>query len=60
MSFQRRLRNGLSFGFNDVIGFYDRQNLAPRLQHADDGTFRCAPIRRKRKNCSAATIHART
>ena len=39
ISFQRRLRNGISFGFNDVIGLSDRQNLAPRLQHADDGTF---------------------
>jgi hypothetical protein len=39
VSFNRRLRNGLSFGFNDVIGLYDRQNLAPRLQHAADGTF---------------------
>jgi len=39
VSFNRRLRNGLSFGFNDVIGLYDRSNLAPRLQHADDGTF---------------------
>ena len=39
VSFQRRLRNGISFGFNDVIGLSDRQNLAPRLQHADDGTF---------------------
>ena len=39
ISFQRRLRNGFSFGFNDVIGLYDRQNLAPRLQHAADGTF---------------------
>ncbi len=39
VSFQRRLRNGFSFGFNDVIGLYDRQNLAPRLQHDADGTF---------------------
>jgi hypothetical protein len=39
LSFQRRFRNGLSFGFNDTIGLSDRQNLAPRLQHAADGTF---------------------
>jgi hypothetical protein len=38
-SFQRRLRNGFSFGFNDVMGISDHQNLAPRLQHAADGTF---------------------
>ncbi len=38
-SFTRRLRNGFSFGFNDVIGISDKQTLAPRLQHAADGTF---------------------
>jgi hypothetical protein len=39
LSFQRRFRNGLSFGFNDTMGVSDKQNLAPRLQHAADGTF---------------------
>ena len=39
LSFQRRFRNGLSFGFNDVIGLSDKQNVAPRLQHAADGSF---------------------
>ena len=39
LSLQRRFRNGLSFGFNDTIGLYDRQNTTPRLQHAADGTF---------------------
>ena len=34
LSLQRRFRNGLSFGFNDTIGLYDRQNTTPRLQHA--------------------------
>ena len=38
LSLQRRFRNGLSFGFNDTIGIYDRQNTTPRLQHAPDGT----------------------
>ena len=38
LSLQRRFRNGLSFGFNDTIGLYDRQNTTPRLQHAPDGT----------------------
>ena len=38
LSLQRRFRNGLSFGFNDTIGLYDRQNTTPRLQHAADGT----------------------
>lgn len=39
LSFQRRFRNGLSFGFNDTIGLYDRQQSAARLQHNPDGTF---------------------
>ncbi|MEP6917334.1 MAG: hypothetical protein ABJC89_16910, partial [Acidobacteriota bacterium] len=39
LSLQRRFRNGVSFGFNDVIGLYDRQNITPRLQHAADGSF---------------------
>jgi hypothetical protein len=39
LSVQRRFRNGLSFGFNDTMGLSDTQNLAPRLQHAEDGTF---------------------
>jgi hypothetical protein len=39
LSFQRRFRDGLSFGFNDTMGLYDHQNVAPRLQHAADGSF---------------------
>jgi hypothetical protein len=38
LSVQRRFTNGLSFGFNDTIGLYDRQTTTPRLQHAPDGT----------------------
>ena len=38
-SVQRRFRNGLSFGFNDTIGLYDRQTTTPRLQHTPDGSF---------------------
>jgi hypothetical protein len=37
LSLQRRFRNGLSFGFNDTIGLYDRQNTTPRLQHDTNG-----------------------
>jgi hypothetical protein len=37
LSLQRRFRNGLSFGFNDTIGLYDRQNTTPRLQHDANG-----------------------
>ncbi len=43
LSLQRRFRNGLSFGFNDTIGLYDRQNTTPRLQHAADGSFSVRP-----------------
>jgi hypothetical protein len=38
-SVNRRLRNGLSFGFYDTMGFYDRQNAPSRLQHNADGTI---------------------
>jgi len=38
LSLQRRLRNGISFGFADTIGLYDRQTVALRLQHNADGT----------------------
>ena len=37
LSLQRRFSNGLSFGFNDTIGLYDRQNTTPRLQHDASG-----------------------
>ena len=39
ISFQRRFRNGFSFGFNDTISLSDRQSTAPRLQHLPDGSF---------------------
>ena len=39
MSFQRRLRNGVSFGFNDTISLYDKQQSAARLQHNPDGSY---------------------
>ncbi len=48
LSLQRRFRNGLSFGFNDTIGLYDRQNTTPRLQHNADGRFSVGRIRRRR------------
>ena len=35
----RRMRNGLSFGANDTIQLSDKQFVAPRLQHNDDGTI---------------------
>jgi hypothetical protein len=38
LSLQRRLRNGIAFGFADTMGLYDRQTVALRLQHNADGT----------------------
>jgi hypothetical protein len=39
ISLQHRFRNGISFGFNDTISLYDRQQAAARLQHSADGSF---------------------
>jgi len=39
VSLQRRFRNGVSFGFNDTMGLSDHSSIAPRLEHAADGTF---------------------
>jgi Carboxypeptidase regulatory-like domain len=39
LSFSRRFRDGLSFGFNDTIVLYDHQSTAARLQHNSDGTY---------------------
>jgi hypothetical protein len=39
LSFQRRFRNGVSFGFNDVISLSDTQNVNARLQHNADGSY---------------------
>jgi hypothetical protein len=39
LSFNRRFRNGISFGFNDTITLYDLQATTPRLQHNPDGSF---------------------
>jgi hypothetical protein len=38
-SFDRRFRNGFSFGFNDTISMYDRQSTPLRLQHNADGSY---------------------
>ncbi|MPY91234.1 MAG: hypothetical protein GEU99_25400 [Luteitalea sp.] len=39
ISFNRRFRDGFSFGFNDTITLYDRESTTPRLQHNPDGSF---------------------
>jgi hypothetical protein len=39
LSFQRRFRDGFSFGFNDTISFYDWQQTGARLQHNPDGSY---------------------
>ncbi len=38
LSFNRRFRDGLSFGFNDTIGLSSVGSVAARLQHNADGT----------------------
>jgi hypothetical protein len=38
ISFNRRFKNGFSFGFNDSIVIANSTSTAPRLQHAADGT----------------------
>src|SRR4029453_5906052 len=38
VSFQRRFRNGVSFGFNDTIGISSEGSVGARLQHNSDGT----------------------
>ena len=39
IAFDRRFRNGFSFGFNDTISVAQSGNSAPRLQHNADGSF---------------------
>ena len=39
MSFNRRFRNGLSFGFNDAWLISQKGSTTARLQHNPDGTF---------------------
>jgi hypothetical protein len=39
VSFQRRFRNGVSFGFTDTMGLSEHSSSAPRLQHNADGSF---------------------
>jgi hypothetical protein len=39
ISFQRRFRNGVSFGFNDTISLSDTQQAGVRLQHEADGSY---------------------
>jgi Carboxypeptidase regulatory-like domain len=38
LSFTRRFRNGMSWGFNDTIGLSSTGSTAARLQHNPDGT----------------------
>jgi hypothetical protein len=38
LSLLRRMRNGLSFGFNDTITLYYHRSTTPRLQHNQDGS----------------------
>jgi hypothetical protein len=40
MSFQRRFKNNLSFGFNDTMSLSDKQQAGVRLNHNADGSYR--------------------
>ena len=39
LSFTRRFKDGLQFGFNDTITFSDQARVAPRFDHGADGQF---------------------
>jgi hypothetical protein len=39
LAFNRRFRDGFSFGFNDTINVSDHAAVGPRLQHAADGSY---------------------
>jgi hypothetical protein len=39
LSFNRRFRDGLQFGFNDTITLSDVARVAPRFEHTADGQF---------------------
>ena len=39
LSFNRRFRDGLQFGFNDTITLSDVARVAPRFDHTSDGQF---------------------
>jgi hypothetical protein len=39
LSFNRRFRDGLQFGFNDAITLSDVARVAPRFDHTTDGQF---------------------
>ena len=40
LSFNRRFRDGLSFGVNDTIVLSDHQSTNARLEHSPDGSYR--------------------
>ena len=39
LSFNRRFRDGLQFGFNDTITLSDEARVGPRFDHTSDGQF---------------------
>ena len=39
LALNRRFRDGVSFGFTDTIGLYDRQQSGVRLEHSSDGSY---------------------
>jgi hypothetical protein len=39
VSFKRRFKNGISFGFNDTMGLSNEASAGARLQHNPDGSY---------------------
>jgi hypothetical protein len=56
MSFNRRFRDGFSFGFNDTWVLYDHASGAARLQHAADGSVSSRPDEQKGWDMLSAVI----
>ena len=52
-SLNRRFRDGLQFGFNDTIQLYDVHRVAPRFEHTRTARSSAAPMRPRRRSCSA-------
>jgi hypothetical protein len=60
LSFNRRFRDGLSFGFNDTMPLYDHQSTSARLQHNPDVLIRRVLIRPRQTSSSARSSRTST
>jgi carboxypeptidase family protein len=57
LSFNRRFRDGISFGFNDTITLYDHQSAAARIEHGSDGSFSLRDDQAKADQLLGTTIN---